>query len=314
MKFKNKDKLVALAVTAAISTAFAPAAFAQLSKGQCVTFNGQPMFEIKAGAAGFDAKKRAWLAQDNFDNALVLASDRSPEAVKVVKDNGAYTVQLDEHYILSADSKSANIKGVKPEELANRWAEAIKKKLNDKKATEAYVAQLTRDHKLSGDLAIVERSVYAPAGTVLPIRLAEGVLLANVNARKDVRAVLTRDVIFDSYALPKNSVLTGELVKTDKGAYMLKFSSLTTPSGTEVKLNGLPARVAMRTSGPEAIEHKRIPANAKTEAREPATLGVGAKKTRILFLEPTQKALNKGTSMIVAFEQPTKVSVKMRTR
>lgn len=314
MNFLDKDKLVALAVTAAISTTMAPAAMAQLSKGQAVTFNGQPMFEIKAGAAGFDAKKRAWLAQDNFDNALVLAADRSPNAVKVIKDNGAFTVQLDNHYIVSADAKSANTKGVKPEELANRWAEAIKRRLGDSAATKAYVAKLTRDHKLSGDMAIVERSVYAPAGTVLPIRLAEGVLLANVKSQKDIRAVLTRDVIFDSYALPRNSVLVGKLVKTDKSNYMLRFSSLTTPSGTEVKLNGLPARVAVRTSGPEAIEHKKIPANPKSEAREPATVGIGAKKTKILFLEPTQKALNKGTSMVVAFEQPTEVSVTMRTR
>lgn len=284
MKKILKQKLTAsLAVAATLGMLTACPAFAQFNQGNTVTFNNSPMFSITGDAGGFSSERRAWHAQDAFDNALVNANDRSPSAVNVAKVNGAYTIRLGGEYITTADAASARKAGMSPEALAHEWADAIRARLSDQEATENYVALLREDHDLEAGVAIVERDVMVT--DTLPFRLAEGTIAVSTNNPKEAVAVLKKPVVLSNCRLPEGSVLTGAIHTSPYNKTYVEFTRAQLPSGDTLELNNVVAMTIYETESPKPVITASIPADPQAEARLPATIGIGAKEGSIAVLQ-----------------------------
>lgn len=287
MKRLSKVKVSGLLSIAAmiVGSSICPA-FAGFNHGNQVTFAGDPIFAITGSAGGFSPERRAWQAQDAMDNALANASDLSPDSVAVVRQNGAITLQLDGHYVTTADANSAANSDMSPSALADQWAGALKAKLSDSAATQAYVATLRDPNALKGDIAMVDRSV-STAATVdsVAFRLAEGALVVDAVNPETVYLTIDRAVVVADGELPAGAILTGTAVRDDKGIKYVTFSSCKCADGRIISLNNVVAESMFLTENPHPVCSAKIPANPKTESREPALIGVGATEARIAVIE-----------------------------
>ncbi len=282
----SQYKPMLLAVAATVSIWSAAPAFAQFNQGDAVTFQGAPMFAIQGDAGGFSSKKRAWQAQDNFDNALVRSADRSPNAVNVVKENGAFTVNLGGYYITTADANSAKLAGITAEALANSWAGAIKERLSSKEATDSYLDTLQQNHPLKAGVEIVEKDVMVSDFNQLPFRLAEGTLSVSTSDPFMVVALLDRQVALDNFVLPEGTILNGTIKNfRNNNARFIKFDKATLPDGSVLVLQDVVAATVITSEVPKLVITESIPADPKSESREPATVGIGAQKAEIAVLQ-----------------------------
>lgn len=297
---KGTKKVLALASVIALSAA---PAFAGFSQGNAVTMGGQPVFRILASAEGYSPEHRAWMAQDALDNALVTSGDKSPSAVSVERRNGAIIVALGGRKVATADAASARDAGMSVDALANSWAQSIKNFLASSAAPD-YIASLKSPNQLGASIAVVEKRLYAPAGTVLPVSFTSEISSETAHAGQRVEAKITQDVALGSYVIPANSMVIGELVESNPGTFAVTFNTLRTPSGTELPISAsVTESYLVRSLGAHPVCTIGIPANPYANARIPANIGIGT----VGGPGSSTLALQRGTSRVIALGQPFSV-------
>jgi hypothetical protein len=275
---KVKKHIKVLAATIGLIASTTSAAFAGFNNGDAVTMNGQDIFHIKGSAEGFSPDRRAWQAQDALDNALFVSNNRTAAAVNVARVNGAYVLQLDGHYIATADESSAQAEGIAPQALANSWADSLRTALFSSQNVEKYVATLKTPNQLQGDIAstTVEKRVFAPEGTTLPVVFNQTLNSKLLTNGQGITGRVTRNVPLGNYMIPGDSEVTGSAVETKPGFFQIRVSSLRTPNGTEVPLNAvLTSREALVSTAPHPVATIGMPANSTTGTRIPALIGIG---------------------------------------
>lgn len=317
--FLSRGLMLCLSIAAAAATV--TPAFAGFAQGNQVTMGGQPVFSIPASADGFSPDHRAWLSQDALDNALVLASNRTPSAVSVTLENGACVVLLDGRRVATADAESAKLEGLGVHELANKWAEAIRSFLADSNKTDAYLAQLTGQNPI-GAVAIAERRLFAPPGTILPVAFSTPLSATCLAAGQAIEGTLTQDVVFGDYMLPAKSIVSGIVTPVGSG-FAIAFNSLKTPCGTIVPINAVLTGPYAAGEAPSLVATIDMPYGAypryqgytETNCRVPAQIGIGTLggTERLVFTRGMPTVFAPGTAMSVVLETPQQVAVVVRT-
>jgi hypothetical protein len=117
--------------------------------GNAVRFAGQPVITNLAQAGSLSGEARAEQIQQNLDNALVAAKDRSPASVNITYVKGLPVITLGGYQVITVDAASAKLNGVTPAVLAKRWADNLRNALRDQASVESYVAQLSGDYAAS---------------------------------------------------------------------------------------------------------------------------------------------------------------------
>jgi hypothetical protein len=285
VNIRNKMSML-LTIAAVAGFVSAGPAHAGFNQGESVTFRGEPMFAITGDAGGFTAQKRAWQAQDNFDNALVRSADKSPSAVAVVRENGANVLKLGGFYITTADAQSAAEAGMSSEALANSWAGSIKACLSREADVSAYVDSLKQNHPLKAGVEIVEKDIMVADYNQIPFRLAEGTLAVNKSDPFQVVAVLDRDVVLEGYSLPARTTMEGTIrnFRNNKDRF-ISFEKAYLPDGGVLVLKDVVAATCIATEAPKLVLSECIPADPKSESREPAFIGIGARKAEVAVLQ-----------------------------
>src|ERR1700733_6884740 len=237
MKFTDQLKFIALSIGLTATTC--TAAFAGFNQGDAVTINGHPIFRISGSAEGFTPEKRAWQAQDALDNALFLSQNDSPSAVSIARKNSAYVLQLDGHYIATADENSAKAEGMTPMRLADNWAASLKDGLANGSSVQNYIATLKSPHQLQGEVVAVERQFYAPKGTALPVAFSQDLRSTDLIGNQYVTAKVTENVPLGNYYIPADSVLIGNAIETQPGVFQMRMHTLRTPGGSEMPIDAV---------------------------------------------------------------------------
>lgn len=292
------SKLVSL--TAASLVSIAPA-FAGFNQGNAVTLGGDPVFHL-ASADGMSGQHRAWVTQDRLDNALYLSADKSPSAVSVERVNGALTLLVGGRCVATADSHTAQMAGVSPRQLADNMASSVKNFLSSDRAP-AYIASLKRPNQLSADVAMVERRLYAPAGTVLPVTLKTEISSSTAKVGDRVEGVISKDVRMGNYAIPSGSLVIGELIQCPEGL-KVELNTLRLASGTEIPISAsMVETYAVAVNAPHPVCTIGMPAVEQIGTRMPATIAIG---TGAVSSQRTI-VLHQGESRVIALGQPVNV-------
>ncbi len=301
MTFSNTFKM--LAATVGLASMTSTAAFAGFNQGDSVTFNGKPLFKIDCSAQGFSPERRAWQAQDALDNALFLTQNPGPASVEVARQNDAFVLKVGGHYIATADEGSARAEGLSPETLAFKWADALKDALSDANRTQNYIATLKQPNELEGGKIRIERKVYAPQGTILPVAFNENLNAESLTPGQCITGKITSNVPVGNYFIPANSMLMGNVIESAPGAYSVRISSLCTPSGTQVPVNAvLTSNATMISTTPHPVATIGMPYNSTTSTRVPATIGIGTGAGT-----QTAMILSKDNGCSIACGQPANV-------
>lgn len=137
----SKRTLVVLALS--IGQSFSLPLMPAFAADGAIRISGQTVFENKVAAGGMSVEQRAETIQKNLDNALVAAKDRSPSAVSIVYVKGIPVITLGGYQVCTVDADNARLAGTTPAVLAQKWADALKKALQDQSSVGSYVAQLT---------------------------------------------------------------------------------------------------------------------------------------------------------------------------
>jgi hypothetical protein len=320
--FIRTTKTILLGLVAAGLTTWQPA-IAGFSQGDCVTMAGEEVFRT-ASADGFTGQHRAWLAQDALDNALVAASDRSPAAVLVARENGAITVTLDGRRFATVDANSAQSAGMTTGELAEKWAQSVRDFLSDQDRTALYVATLKNENRIQANIALTERTFFVPAGMTFEISLNTALPADTCKLGDAVEGTIDKDVIVGNYAIPAGTIAIGEvcLAKSDEpDSFSIRFSSLRTPNGTILPIDAVCMSEALVSShGPHEVCTYAIPSGMaigvpQVSGRIPAGIGIGCLETdgrNVLVFNKTTGGLTAGTAMNVQFQTVSRVAVIMR--
>jgi hypothetical protein len=286
-------------VTAAALISAAPA-FAGFNEGDAVTLGGQPAFHV-AAADGMSAEHRAWVTQDRLDNALFLSANPTPSSVQVCRRNGALVIEVAGRSVVTADASSARSEGLSPSALADKWAGSIKDFLADSDRSSAYIASLKRPNALAADVAVVERRLYAPAGTELPITLKTALNSQSCHDGDRIEGVVNRDVTLGNYAIPTGSLVIGEVIERKTGEYGVVLNTLKLASGTELPISAtVMDTYTVASSGAHPVCTMGMPANERLGCRVPATIGIGTVGEN----GTTTLALRSDTSRVIAVGQP----------
>ena len=317
-KFISNQLLFAVS-TGLVASAPAWAGFAQ---GNQVTLGGQPVFAIAGSAEGFSPDHRAWLSQDALDNALVLANDKGPSAVTVARENGALVVLLDGRRVATADENSARMEGLTPAQLADKWAGSIRNSLSDSAATMAYVAELTGKNQINGNIAMVERRLFVPPGTVLPVAFSTAISSNCLSDGQTVEGTLTQDVVIGNYMLPAQSAVAGTVSAVGDG-YVVALNTLKTPLGTTVPINAAVAGPWGGIETPHLVATLEMPYTDVpryqgyfvTPCRSPAQIGIGelgGGTERLVIRKGANVSWAAGTPLAVVLETPQQIAVVER--
>lgn len=102
---------------------------------------GQTVFTATTPDGG-TVSQRASGIQDNIDNALVIAQDRSPNAVSVTYVQGLPVITLAGYLVTRVTQDDATQANTTPALVADQWANAIRKALSNQSSISTYVAQL----------------------------------------------------------------------------------------------------------------------------------------------------------------------------
>lgn len=141
-----KTKILAGALLLSQTLLLSP--LAALAQDGDIMVAGQPIFTLPAlGATG--AAKRAESVQQNLDNALVAAKDRSPSAVNITYVKGLPVITMGGYQVVTIDSATAKANKTSPALLAKQWADALRGSLRDQASISSYVAQLSGDYASS---------------------------------------------------------------------------------------------------------------------------------------------------------------------
>ena len=308
----SKTQIIVASLAGLILSAVSPV-FAQFHQGSSVTMGNSPIFSIDSSFGGYSAEHRAWLTQDRLDNALVVAGNKSPDAVTTDRMNGAWIVSLDGRKVGTASSEAE----------ANEWSSAIKNFLSDGARTDAYLAALTGKNPVSANVAVIERKLYAPAGLAMKVRLTKDLNPAQLDSVELVEAVVVEDVPMGGFVIPANSIVVGDVCK-DSNGHSIKFTSLRTPAGTEVPITvAINSEFLVTTESPKAVCTYVIPsgeANGMPDiiGRVPASVGIGTRSgtaglRTALLLTPSDPVILSSQPMTLLFQEATPVAVVNRT-
>ncbi len=114
-----------------------------------VRIAGQAVITNVAGSGSMTAVKRAETVQQNLDNALVAAKDKSPASVNIQYVKGLPVITLGGYQVVTVDSGDAKANGTTPAVLAKKWADGIRNMLRDQHSIDSYVAQISGDYSSS---------------------------------------------------------------------------------------------------------------------------------------------------------------------
>jgi len=292
---------------------------AGFSRGDAVTLGGEEIFRIPSSYDGFSPEHRAWVVQDNLDNALAVARNTGPVSVQVERRNGASVVTLNGRLIVTADGLSAQREGRTASDLAETWAARIRSFLADPDKTVAYIDSLRARRNLNAEVAVVERRLFAPPGTKLPVVLKETISSENAVAGDLIIGTVMQDVPIGSYIIPQGSALLGEFVETRPGSLIISFRNLRLANGSEVPINAVvAANGGADTNAAHPVCTLGMPAAPGSVCRVPAIIGIGASGsasdtvTALLFERGSSMTIAAGRPVDVMFENPTPIAVVVR--
>ena len=120
-----------------------------LSSDSNIKIAGQPVFSIISASNAGSVAKRTELVQNNLDNALVAAQDRSPSSVNITYVKGMPVITLGGYQVLTVDTTDATAAHTTPALLASQWANSIRNALTNQASINSYVAQLSGSYALS---------------------------------------------------------------------------------------------------------------------------------------------------------------------
>jgi hypothetical protein len=318
----RKTKTILLGIVAAGLTTWQPA-FAGFSQGDSVTLDGQPMFEM-AASDGMSGEHRAWLTQDALDNALVAASDRSPAAVTVSRENGAITLMLDGRKFATVDANSANRAGTTAGALADNWAQSVSRFLSDSDRTATYLATLKSANRIQANIALRERTFYAPAGLKFQIFLTTAITTGTCKVGDAVEGTIDTDVSMGNYVIPAGTAVLGEVCLAKAGepdSFTIRFNELRTTNGTVVPIDALCLDAASISGvGPHRVCTYALPSGMangfpQVAGRIPAGIGIGVLDnggSNMLVFKKTTGTFAAGRPMFVEFEKVSRIVVVMR--
>lgn len=307
-------------VASAIGLMSSAPAWAGFSQGNAVTLGGNPVFTIAGSAEGLSPDHRAWISQDRLDNALVLSADKSPSAVTVSGDS----VFLGGRLVATADSNTAALENTSPNALANRWADGIRSFLSDSAKTQSYVAELTGKNPINAQVAVLERRIYAPPGTMLPVVFSTAINSETMKAGDKIEGTLSQDVAFGNYILPSGSTVIGLVTEDQPGRLGITFNTLRLASGTLIPIAAnLTGQYIGGSLAPHPVATEELPYGTKlttlgvihTNCRMPATIGIGTlggSTERLAFRRGSNLVIAAGTPMAVVFNTPQQVAVVLR--
>lgn len=248
---------IPIALTALVAAGFIAAPFVgadevTVTETATVRLCG-PLFSIDSNADKMTAVQRVKIIQGNLDRALIetTLTQRAPSFVAVKMKNRNPVVELDAHHIATADGNSAKRAGMSQIELAEKWADSIKKCLADSKAVETYISSLRLETGPSKVLVEMDKHIsVVPPETKLPIKMASRFYFDGATLGDNVSAVLSRDVPlgpqFKTY-LPAGTIAHGKVVPAslytfngfpNKNAVTIDFHALETPDGQEIPIHG----------------------------------------------------------------------------
>jgi hypothetical protein len=139
-----------------------------------------------------------------------------------------------------------------------------------------------------------------------------------------VQGVIDTDVAMGNYVIPSGTVALGELFLASPDRlsdFSIRFTSLRTPNGTIVPIDGVcTAEALVLSKGPHRVCTYAIPsgqANGMPDiaGRVPAGIGVGtleSDKRSYLVFTNASGTLAEGTLMNLQFEDVTRVAAVMR--
>ncbi len=151
MKYTKKSsiKQSVLASALAFSQLFFMTPLAVMAADNTVRVAGQPVISNLSGAGSLSGEARAEQVQQNLDNALVAAKDRTPSAVNITYVKGLPVITLGGYQVITVDSATAKAAGATPAVLAQRWADQLRASLRDQASIQSYIAQLSGDYNSS---------------------------------------------------------------------------------------------------------------------------------------------------------------------
>ncbi len=114
---------------------------------------GQPIFSISSAGDSGSLAKRAETVQNNLDNALVAAQDRTPASVNITYVKGMPVITLGGYQVVTVGTQDATTAHTTPALLASQWADAIRGALVNQTSINSYVAQLSGNYALSAPAA-----------------------------------------------------------------------------------------------------------------------------------------------------------------
>ncbi|MBS1990112.1 MAG: hypothetical protein JSS86_19470 [Cyanobacteria bacterium SZAS LIN-2] len=137
-----KRSVLASALVLSQSVLLSP--LAAVAAGE-IRIAGATIFSVPA-AGKTSADKRAESVQQNLDNALVAAKDRSPSAVNITYVKGVPVVTVGGYQVVTVDSGTAKALHTTPALLAKKWGDSIRGSLRDQASITSYVGQLSGDY------------------------------------------------------------------------------------------------------------------------------------------------------------------------
>lgn len=318
----NISKTIFLASMAVALAGWQPA-FAGFAQNNQPTMGGSPLFQM-SDAYGFTGQHRAWLTQDALDNALVLATDRSPQAVRVDRENGAVVVLLDGRRIATVDSNSADRANMSPDALAQEWANAIKGFLSDSGRTNNYLATLKHDNRVASMVGKVERTMYAPAGMSFQIKLSNALNSKTLRAGDPIQAVVNSDVPLGNYTIPAGSVVIGVITEDQPDNFGFRFHSIQSANGRTYPIESLvTTEFAIASRGPHAVCTYAIPSGMANgvpliAGRIPSGIGVGtiedSELNALVFHRGTADSFTSGKLLFLQLESTSGIAVSIQTK
>lgn len=207
------------------------------------------LFAIDANADKKTAMERHRIIQANLDNALLMASNLSPQAVKVREVNRLPVVELDGFHIVTADSNSAKRNRMTREALAQKWADKLKTCLAKTKVVKNYIARL-KGVQTKKQIAIKKDKTVAivKPETKMPVHLITRFEYDGTTIGDPVTAMLSKDFPlppkFNTY-IPKGSLVHGRVVDSEKHTYngypkkdsvTIDFHSIELPNGQDIPI------------------------------------------------------------------------------
>ncbi|MBX9667630.1 MAG: hypothetical protein K2X93_08440 [Candidatus Obscuribacterales bacterium] len=160
---KSSIKTSVLATALVLSQLIYMTPLAVMASDSTVRMAGQPVISNLSGAGSLSGEARAEQVQQNLDNALVAAKDRTPASVNITYVKGLPVITLGGYQVITVDSATAKANGATPAVLAQKWADQLRASLRDQASIQSYIAQLSGDYAASAPAVANQPPAQAPA-------------------------------------------------------------------------------------------------------------------------------------------------------